>query len=334
MQITKELIEKFFLKECGQEEAQEVMFYLTNHQEILDHYLDKTEWDKELLFDNQTEAFWDEIWNEIKPVKPVKLRSIFLVKYAVAASLIAALVVFVSLYFSQSTIATKDHQQTKIFEHKVIANVSKVMKEITLIDGSIVQLKADSKIEFDLPFQNNKRHIYLQGEAFFKVAKDQKKPFTVFSGHISTTALGTAFKVTANQNSDQIIIHLYEGKVVVKSTLTAKNKFNSVYYLLPGDELVYNKITSLTSLTHKIGSKKKSANQLLSFDKEPLSDVFDQLAGKYNVHIQYSNSDLDNLYYIGSFERTDSIQNILENIIKLNGLKLISKNNEYIISKH
>jgi ferric-dicitrate binding protein FerR (iron transport regulator) len=120
----------------------------------------------------------------------------------------------------------------------------------------------------------------------------------------------------------------------VKPTVMARGKIKKNFYLLPGDELIYNKLTAAVNLTHQSDSKKTGENHLLVFDKEPLSEVFDQLASKYSVHIQYSNDDFANMYYIGSFDRTDSIENILTNIIKLNGLTLKkNSDHEYIIQK-
>jgi len=333
MHVTNDLIENFFMEKCTPAEAQKVASYLHLHPEILEQYLSKAEWDQEITADHKPEQFWNEIWNQIRPKDKEKTRKISFLRYAVAASLIAAMVVFAVNYFSKQ-VEQKTKQSAILFKHRVIRNTGRTSKEIILSDGSKINLYADAKIEYDEPFQHNNRDIYLEGEAVFKVAKDKTKPFTVFSSHISTTALGTLFKVTSIPGSEQIIVHLYEGKVLVKSSPTAQKKINKNFYLLPGDELIYNKLTATANLTRKTNSKETGQSHLLVFDKEPLSEVFDQLASKYNVHIQYSNDDFANMYYIGSFDRTDSIENILNNIIKLNGLTLKkNSDNDYIIQK-
>jgi transmembrane sensor len=333
MHVTNDLIENFFMEKCTPAEAGKVVSYLHLNPEILDKYLSKVEWDQEITADHKSELFWDEIWNEIRPKGREKTHKLSFLRYAVAASLIAAMVAFTVNYFSKQ-VEQKAEQSAILFKHRMIRNTGKTIKEIKLTDGSKINLYADAKIEYDEPFQHNKRDIYLEGEADFKVAKDKTKPFTVFSSHISTTALGTVFKVTSIPNSEQIIVHLYEGKVLVKSSPMAQKKINKNFYLLPGDELIYNKLTAIADIIHRKNSKKTGQSHLLVFDKEPLSEVFDQLASKYNVHIQYSNDDFANMYYIGSFDRTDSIENILNNIIKLNGLTLKkNSDNDYIIQK-
>ena len=334
MQITEELIEKFFLEKCSLTEAEEVVDYLNNHTEILDQYLSKSEWDNAIKTDDKTEQFWDEIWYEIKQkTTRRKPRSLFL-KYGIAASILIALALFGSIYFSQHTLTKHEQQQVAhAFTHKSIRNTGKMNKEVTLTDGSMVTLLADAKIEYDEPFQNNRRDIWLEGEAIFKVAKDKAKPFTVFSGQLSTTALGTLFKVSCMQHSGKIMVDLFEGKVVVKSH-KGTTKSAEDFYLYPGDKLVYNKLTASFNLTRKKADKQAQHGHLLVFDKTSLSEVFDQLASTYKVHIQYANDDFTQMYYIGSFDQSDSVQNILENIAKLNGLKLTkSADNEYIITK-
>src|SRR5690606_20247950 len=58
------------------------------------------------------------------------------------------------------------------------------------------------------------------------------------------------------------------------------------------------------------------------FEKESLSNVFDQLAAIYNVEISYTKKDLENKYFIGKFEDTRSINAVLETIAEINDLKV------------
>ena len=71
-------------------------------------------------------------------------------------------------------------------------------------------------------FENNKRIVYLSGEAFFDVAKDKAKPFSVITKGISTTALGTSFNVKAYADDPLVKVLLMTGKVGVEY-LSAKS---------------------------------------------------------------------------------------------------------------
>ena len=71
-------------------------------------------------------------------------------------------------------------------------------KKITLPDGTLVWLNADSKLSYDSDLnKKQKRLVYLVGEAFFDVAHQQNRPFIVQTSKISIKVLGTAFNVKA-----------------------------------------------------------------------------------------------------------------------------------------
>ena len=112
-------------------------------------------------------------------------------------------------------------------------------KKLPLPDGSLIVLADKSEVTYEEPF-TEKRHITLTGKAWFKVAKDTAHPFTVISGDVATTALGTAFSVTAYKSTDSITIRLYEGKVVVKAASNTVNNLKKGVFLLPGQEFVYD----------------------------------------------------------------------------------------------
>lgn len=334
MPVTAALIAQFFRKECSPAEAQAVADYLNANPAILDGYLSESEWNREIEHDDKTAAFWDEIWQVIKPRTLKPQRSYAFLKYGIAAAIIAGLVIFASVYFNRHKAVTAPQQQVAgTFKNRVIQNTSGLDKALRLADGSTVTLAPAAKLEYDEPFQHNRRDILLEGAAVFKVAKDKTKPFTVYSGGLATTALGTEFKVTALPNNSKTVVALYEGKVVVKQ-LGKALKSQRDYYLYPGDVLTYNKLTAAFNLSRKTVKAAQQQNKMLVFDKVSLADVFDQLANTYQVHIQYANADFEKVYYIGSFDQTDSIQHILENITKVNGLKLVKQNeNEYIITR-
>lgn len=68
------------------------------------------------------------------------------------------------------------------------------IRSLNLDDGSVVRLGPESAV--DLAFADGERRVrLLQGEAFFEVVPDASRPFTVESGGVRTTVLGTSFDV-------------------------------------------------------------------------------------------------------------------------------------------
>lgn len=59
------------------------------------------------------------------------------------------------------------------------------------------------------------RVVYLQGEAYFKIAKNEQRPFKIISGEHEVNVLGTEFNVNAYLGAPMIYTTLIEGKVNV-----------------------------------------------------------------------------------------------------------------------
>ncbi len=85
-------------------------------------------------------------------------------------------------------------------------------RTVALPDGSTVELNTDTRLIVD--YSAGYRHLILdKGEAFFDVAKDRHRPFTVNSGAQSVTALGTKFNVKRIET--ELTVAVVEGVVAV-----------------------------------------------------------------------------------------------------------------------
>lgn len=86
------------------------------------------------------------------------------------------------------------------------------IRSIKLSDGSMLQLNTRSAISID--FSDKLRQLTLtRGEAYFDVAKDRQRPFSVNLGDSSVTAIGTSFNIYRRGDSAQV--HLTEGIISV-----------------------------------------------------------------------------------------------------------------------
>jgi ferric-dicitrate binding protein FerR (iron transport regulator) len=100
--------------------------------------------------------------------------------------------------------------------------------EIRLPDGSTVWLNAGSKIRYQNVFNKENRFISLEGEAYFKVAKNPDLPFNVKTGGLNIVAIGTEFNVKAYNDEGIIETTLVEGKVSIKHDQKAFKKSETV----------------------------------------------------------------------------------------------------------
>lgn len=304
--------------------------------------------------DDKEEEKRDEVEaiGEKRPVRKV------LITFAVAASVLAVVVFGGRLLTKEqgrevvaAPVALKADKVEAVLKQMV--NTSGKPKTLLLPDGSEVVLADKSEISYPDQFLGDKRDIILKGKADFKVTQDKARPFTVYSMDLATTVLGTVFTVSAFENAENIVIRLNEGKVVVKSARQAKTGLKQDYYLFPGQELVYNNRNYTARLldVNKKKSRSGASNRneeaytdmpdipenkkgsWYMFNNESLAQVFDQLKLLFNTEIQYSEKDVYNLYFAGKFDKSDSLFTILNQIATLNNLKVVKRDNKYIVAK-
>ncbi|MGI8950786.1 MAG: FecR family protein [Chitinophagaceae bacterium] len=342
--MTEQQIECFFNKKCTAEEARQVAEFLKLNPSLLDKYLNKAEWNEIEVKEIMPEEFWDEVWQSIQKKKNKKTVVYWLKRTAVAASVIS--IAGIGFYYFSNSEKTNNnfHQQLANVAYKIVTNNSKKIMQVNLADSSIIRLSPQAVIRYDVPFVNNKREIYLKGEAFFKVAKDSAKPFTVYAGRLATTALGTEFKITSINNN--VTVKLFKGKVIIQSTDNFLKGWNKNIYLKPGEQMQYDadnmqvaveKINANKSigLTKKIASVKKknetAANNQLNFNGASLPQVMKKLAEYYHKKIQFDSAEIKDKNFTGIINKTDSLQIVLKIIGQMNNLKILQVADTFVI---
>lgn len=122
---------------------------------------------------------------------------------------------------------------------------------VTLNDGTSILLQKGSRLSYPVSFTDEKREVYLDGDAFFEVAKDPKKPFFVFANELVAKVLGTSFYIKSRHDQKDIEVIVRTGKV-------------SVFKL---DEIkISNQIDGIPSKI--VGGVVVVPNQQISFDKK------------------------------------------------------------------
>ncbi len=229
---------------------------------------------------------------------------------AYAASLIIILSVWYGVY-QWNTSTTKGG--TQVISNLTTKQTAAGQKtRIFLPDRSVVWLNAESSISYPEDFSDTAREVYLTGEAYFEVEKDQERPFRVQAKELTITALGTAFNVRAHENEGLIQVALAEGKVSVEG----KEYFD---HLEPGEAIAADKVNAspgkirFTKYDINIANTTAWKDGVLVFESQKLSRVFETLERWYGVRIHLEGQgDLD-LLYSGKFV-AESLDNVLESM--------------------
>lgn len=354
MQVTKQLIARFFENNCTPAEVEAIIMYFTQHSRELEKYLGKEEWDAVTatgkLDPTIAESMQKEIWKQLFHCRRTPVISLFHVaKKQVAAAcviMVACTVLFMlesrTNLQSGSGINVKNRLTGKqpatpvsvTPEWHTTQNTTSHAQNICMEDGSRIILSPKSTVRYPVPFAHNKRTVLLEGEAFFDVVSNRNKPFTVFAGALSTTALGTSFTITSKKDShNQIRVQLFTGKVVIASTKNIDNWTKDIL-LTAGQQLAYygekpmvsaivrRQITKEIRVENKKGLSVTLPKQELSFSNSSLVDVLTDLSEFFHTNIQYAYADIQKINFTGNFTRTDDIKAVLKVITQMNGLEL------------
>ncbi len=200
-------------------------------------------------------------------------------KWRVAAVITLLLASMVVWYSSDWNLGLGPLAETTRYKEKTTPKGAKITFKLS--DGTKVNLNADSKLVYPAAFQEGKREVYLEGEAFFDVEENPEKPFVVHTGHIQTRVLGTTFNVKARPNEEMVQVALVTGAVSLYNAKSAETLL-----LKPDQMATINKSNQKAVKTAYntdliLGWK----NQLLAFSNTDFDQVIETLENWYGVTV-------------------------------------------------
>ncbi len=206
-------------------------------------------------------------------------------------------------------------QQTDtVIAFKEVYTKSGERRTIILPDSSIIILNANSYCKYPMIFPEEQRKIILHGEAFFKVTRNEKKPFLVETSKITTTVLGTSFNIL--ENNDSVTVTVSTGKVQVDNDISKKRQI-----LIRNEQCSYNYSTGITTLSH-VNSELVSnwSKGILQFKNITFSDAIIKIETWYGVQIECSSANLLKHTLNGVYDNKslDDVLKDLEFLLDLN----------------
>lgn len=200
------------------------------------------------------------------------------------------------------------------------------IEKVILPDGSIVWLKANSKLTYPKAFGNQTREVKLEGEALFEVYKDATHPFIIQCGELTATVLGTSFNI--RESRDTIEVAVLTGKV----GLTTPNDIQSVI-VLPHEKAIYTmqRVAKLETTSREITSITSTTEYNMDFRQTSLREIITRIEGKFGVAVQLHESNILDCSMTADF--TDqSLEVTLRNISNVLDFKYAIEANTVSIS--
>jgi transmembrane sensor len=207
--------------------------------------------------------------------------------------------------------------------------------EIVLPDNSRVWLNAGSKIKYSTSFNQKDRFLFLEGEGYFKVAKNKELPFIVDAFGFEVKAVGTEFNVKAYKDDATIETTMVEGKVSLQH---ASEKIMEGVYLMPNQKATFYKTEE--ALTIEILRKKEEKKEGLNYtpekrlviipkinptsiiswkenqliiERQQLSELAETLSRKYNFNFEFKSDDIKRFSFSGTLE-DETLQQVMDAI--------------------
>jgi ferric-dicitrate binding protein FerR (iron transport regulator) len=232
--------------------------------------------------------------------------------YHLAASVL--LLLFAGWWFSKQSASKQQSDQYKLILSKIQEplveekNETNKAKLVVLADGSTVVLQPDSRITYPARFEGKKREVFLNGEAFFEVAKNPDKPFYVYAHTLATKVLGTSFKVSAFDDKEVKVV-VKTGKVSVfpmtKEAIASQHADDKLagMVLTPNQQIVFE--SKELRLTRSLVPDPKVLElpiqrQSFEFKGTPIADVFATLEKSYGVKIIFDAEVMKDCYLTAS----------------------------------
>lgn len=180
--------------------------------------------------------------------------------------------------------------------------------QVMLPDGTSVWLNAASSIRFPSSFTGNERRLELSGEAYFEVARDEKRPFLVSSGTQTVEVLGTHFNISAYQDDPLIKTTLIEGAVKVVEHISGRSEF-----LRPGQEAAIAEAGQITLTDAIPGQATAWKEGKFTFNGESIEQIMRRIARWYDVEVIFQGN-VGEAYFTGSVSRFADVTDVLRKL--------------------
>lgn len=259
-----------------------------------------------VLFESEAEAeylrerMWQRLRGEVHPTAPTRVVRWLPGKILWGAAA-ACLLLMLGFWYFRWPVALPVATQLppKGVETK---NTTPTRQKVLLADGSIVVLEKNASIVADEYYGTRNRTVYLTGEAYFEVKRNEKSPFLVHTDGLVTEVLGTSFHIKPQANGKAIEVSVTTGKVSVYASQSQRSgEFDGVI-LTPNQRVVYN-IEQKTIRQGIVESPKVLAGPMeitdFVFREETVGAVINRIHSAYGVDIVITGAALGQCRFTG-----------------------------------
>jgi ferric-dicitrate binding protein FerR (iron transport regulator) len=196
--------------------------------------------------------------------------------------------------------------KTAEMEYNILSTPRGGMYSVVLSDGTRVWLNASSSLRYPTTFTGRTRGVTLKGEAYFEVARDRSRPFTVVVNGMEVNVLGTHFNIMDYDDESAIATTLLEGAVKV-------NCGSDSIVLVPGQQsLLVRGGKDMRVRNVDVEEAVAWKNGIFQFRSEDIKSVMRKVARWYDVDVRYEGEIGD--HFSGAVYRDADVSSLLRNM--------------------
>ncbi|UHG93926.1 FecR family protein [Spirosoma oryzicola] len=219
--------------------------------------------------------------------------------YARLAASIAAISLLAALYFSRGYF-TSPVKETAYLPSgsnvRHLTNSGAYPQTLVLDDKSIVTLMPGGSLTYPNVFAASQREVHLTGNAFFKITKNARKPFRVYSSKLVTQVLGTSFWVKNEVKQNRIEVAVVTGKVAVYEQQQAARKRVT---LTPNQQVSYSAEAPWLQTGLVRNPIPIDSSVTIAFNDVPLTAVLKRLEKRYGIALTARNRNMQYCTFTG-----------------------------------
>lgn len=296
-----ELMERYLRHEATSEEKEELSQWIETAQmksTFGEVYRERWNAASLELDDATRDEMWQALSQQIKAEHSAGRRRVLKTVYRVAAVILLPIVVFLAVvaYYEGG----KSDADNTPFSFVVDSGQKASM---TLPDGTKVWLNSATKLSYYPSYNRDDRRVYLNGEAYFEVAKNPDKKFVVSCQGVEIEALGTTFDVKGYDDDAKISTSLLEGAVKVSYE-------GQSVLLAPQEEVSFDKEMQLFAKSSIADCRQVDfwRRNILYFRSATLAEIAKTMERLYGISVVFESEELKNISFSGSI-RNNSLTN-------------------------
>lgn len=307
--LSNKLLKKFLTGKCSEQELDEINAFINASEENAEqlfsieelYHLGKHHIS---ITDQQIDEAEKKLFRRIRQEEAQSKSKLFVTKWKRYAAVITMiLLVGGGLGYCLYSALPDRHM---IVETASCGNVKKVI----LPDGTKVWLNNGTILKYPYRLAGKERRVHIEGEAYFEVTKNAKRPFIVESDAMQIKVLGTAFNFSNKKSCRIAKTSLIEGEIEVRG-----NNNEGMIILNPGQRAELNK--SIGRFTVKEVNTRMDGiwrDNLIPFNRADLYTIIQTLERLYNVKIILSPDVSSDITYSGILKKQNSIEAVLHSL--------------------